>query len=140
MQVSRAEDGASVSAAGCGGYLLAPVLASIGAYGGTAWTVRSWASCPLGNDAGNNVGLLMTLSVVWLCMTAVLLLLQLALRRRLLRGGRAAVWLAPVAAVIALTFLYRLGMDRPYHPAGGPCVEGCPLFPFTGKTGPHSTE
>ncbi|MDQ0688867.1 hypothetical protein QFZ56_007830 [Streptomyces achromogenes] len=50
------------------------------------------------------------------------------------------MWLAPLAAVIALTLLYRFGMDWPYHPPGGQCTEGCLLFPFTGKTGPHSAE
>ncbi|MDQ0688690.1 hypothetical protein QFZ56_007653 [Streptomyces achromogenes] len=140
MHVSRAEDGAPASAPGFGWYLLAPALAAFGAYGGTVWTVRSWASCPLGNDASGNVGLLMTLPVVWLCMTLLLLLLQLAQRRWLLRGGRAAMWLAPLAAVIALTLLYRFGMGWPYHPPGGQCTEGYPLFPFTGKAGPHSAE
>ncbi|CAM5619981.1 hypothetical protein SNARM312S_06985 [Streptomyces narbonensis] len=82
----------------------------------------------------------MTLPVVWLCMTLLLHLLQLALRRWPLRGGRAAMWLAPLAGVIALTLLYRIGMDWPYHPPGGRCMDGYPLFPFTGKTGPHSAE
>ncbi|MFI9291760.1 hypothetical protein H4W23_02150 [Streptomyces gardneri] len=125
---------------GIGWYLLAPALAAFGAYGGTVWTVRSWASCPLGNDASGNVGLLMTLTVVWLCMTLLLLLIQLAMRRWPIRGGRAAVWLAPLAAAAALTLLYRLGMDWPHHPPGGECMEGYPLFPFTGKPGPHSAE
>ncbi|MDQ0836033.1 hypothetical protein QF032_007877 [Streptomyces achromogenes] len=50
------------------------------------------------------------------------------------------MWLTPLAAVIALTLLYRFGKDWPYHPPGGQCTEGCLLFPFTGKTGPHSAE
>lgn len=140
MYVSRVEGGAPASVPGFGWYLLAPALAAFGAYGGTVWTVRSWANCPLGNDAGNNVGLLMTLPVVWLCMTLLPLPFQFALRRWPLRGGRAVMWLAPLSAVVALTLLYRLGMDWPYHPPGGQCAEGYPLFPFTGKAGPHSTE
>ncbi|MFE7581516.1 hypothetical protein ACFU5Y_08120 [Streptomyces gardneri] len=82
----------------------------------------------------------MTLLVVWLCMTLLLLLIQLAVRSWPFRGGRAAVWLAPIAAAVALTLLYRLGMDWPYQPPGGACMDGYPLFPFTGKTGPHSAE
>ncbi|MFJ6543009.1 hypothetical protein ACIQMP_20500 [Streptomyces sp. NPDC091385] len=118
---------------GGGGYSLAPVLAALGAYGGTVWTARSWASCPLGNDASNHVGLWMTTAVVWLCLTLLLLLLQYALRRLPLPGGQ---WLGLLTGALALTLLYRLGMDWPYHPPGGDCVEGYPLFPFTGKTGP----
>jgi hypothetical protein len=118
--------------------LSAPALAAAGVYGGTVWTVRSWASCPLGNDASNDIGLTLLMPVVWLCMTLLLLLLQLALRGWLPggRGRRAAKWLAPLMMVIALTLLYRLGMGWPVHPPGGLCVEGYPLFPFTGKTGP----
>ncbi|WP_018544056.1 hypothetical protein [Streptomyces sp. LaPpAH-108] len=119
-----------------GGYSLAPVLAALGAYGGTVWTARSWASCPLGNDASNNVGLWMTTAAVWLCLTPLLLLLQLALRHLPLPGGSAATWLALLTGALALTLLYRLGMDWPHHPPGGDCLEGYPLFPFTGKTGP----
>lgn len=140
MHVSRTQGGLLTSASGCGWYVLAPALSAFGVYGGTVWTVRSWASCPLGNNVSNNIGLQMMMPVVWLCMTLLLLLLQAALRRWLLRGGRAAMWLAPLAAVIALTLLYRFGMGWPYHPPGGQCVEGYPLFPFTGKTGPYTTE
>ncbi|PJM93266.1 hypothetical protein CG719_24915 [Streptomyces sp. CB01373] len=82
----------------------------------------------------------MMMPVVWLCMTLLLLLLQAALRRWLLRGGRAAMWLALLATSIALTLLYRFGMGWPHHPPGSQCVEGYPLFPFTGKTGPHTAE
>ncbi|MEU3604734.1 hypothetical protein AB0E83_04650 [Streptomyces sp. NPDC035033] len=123
-------------APGCGAYAAAPVLAAAGAYAGTAWTARAWADCPLGNDAGGTVGLLVTMVGVWLCMTLLLLLLPLVWRRRPLRGGRAARWLVPLAAAVALTLLYRAGMGWPHHPPGGPCVEGYPLFPFTGGTGP----
>ncbi|MGW4195488.1 hypothetical protein [Streptomyces sp. NPDC005004] len=119
-----------------GGYSLAPVLAAIGAYGGTVWTARSWASCPLGNDASNTIGLWMTTAAVWLSLTLLLLLLQLALRRLPLPGARVTSRLALLAGAAALTLLYRLGMDWPYHPPGGDCMEGYPLFPFTGKTGP----
>ncbi|MCP3766639.1 hypothetical protein [Streptomyces sp. MAR25Y5] len=120
--------------------MLAPALAAFGVYGGTAWTVRSWASCPLGNDASNNIGLQMMMPVVWICMTLLLLLLQLVLRRWPPRGGEAAMWIASLAAVIALTLLYRSGMGWPYHLPGGKCVEGYPIFPFTGKTGPSFAE
>lgn len=140
MHVSRAEGGSPASAPGCGWYLLAPALSALGVYGGTVWTIRSWASCPLGNDASNNIGLQMLMPVVWLCMTLLLLLLQLSLRWWPRRGRRAAMWLAPLGFVVALTLLYRFGMGWPYHPPGGQCVEGYPLFPFTGKTGPHSAE
>ncbi|MFF3715263.1 hypothetical protein [Streptomyces prasinus] len=140
VHVSKTESGAPASAPGRGWYMLAPASAALGVYGGTAWTIRSWASCPLGNDASNNIGLQMLMPVVWLCMTLLLFLLQLALRRWRPQGGVAAMWLVPLAAVIALTLLYRFGMGWPYHPPGGECVEGYPLFPFTGKTGPHSAE
>ncbi|MER5198082.1 hypothetical protein ACWD3J_32455 [Streptomyces sp. NPDC002755] len=140
MDVAEAENGSHASAPGCGWYLLAPALAAFGVYGGTMWTIRSWADCPLGNDAGNNIGLQMMMPVVWLCMTLLLLLLQLALLRWPLRGGQAVMWLAPLTVAVALTLLYRFGMGWPYQPPGGQCVEGYPLFPFTGKTGPHSAE
>ncbi|MCD0482808.1 hypothetical protein LO771_10455 [Streptacidiphilus sp. ASG 303] len=138
MHGTRAEGRPPAPAQGCGWYLLAPVVAAFGVYGGTVWTVRSWAGCPLGNDAGGTVGLQMTMSAVWLCTTLVLLLFQLALRRWPPRGGRAVLWLAPVAAGVGLALLYRWGMGWPYQPPGGPCTEGYPLFPFTGTTGPHS--
>ena len=140
MYVRKAEAGVPASAPGCGWYLMAPALAAVGVYGGTVWTVRSWASCPLGNDASNNIGLQMMMPVVWLCVTVLLLLLQLALRRWPLGSGRAVMWLAPLAGAVALTLLYRWGMGWPYHPPGGGCMEGYPLFPFTGKTGPSSAE
>lgn len=138
MRGSTTTEGAPppVSAPGCGWYWMAGALAALGTYGGTVWTVRSWASCPLGNDASSNVGLNMLMPVVWVCMTLLLSLLPFALRRRPFRGARAVMWLAPLAAAIALTLLYRLGMEWPYHPPGGPCTDGYPLFPFTGKTGP----
>ncbi|MFJ2650401.1 hypothetical protein ACIO1C_27230 [Streptomyces sp. NPDC087420] len=136
--VSEPKAGSPTPSTGCGWYVLTPALAALGTYGATAWTIRSWASCPLGNDAGNNIGLQLLMPVVWLCMTLPLLLLQLALRRHPLRGGRATLWLVPLAAAVALTLLYRWGMDWPYHPPTGQCAEGYPLFPFTGKTGPHS--
>lgn len=140
MHVVRAQGESLTSSPGCGWYVPAPVLSAFGVYGGTVWTIRSWASCPLGNNVSNSTGLRMMMPVLWLCMTLLLLLLQLALRRRPLRGGRAVMWLAPLVVVIALTLLYRFGMGWPYHPPGGPCVEGYPLFPFTGKTGPHTAE
>lgn len=135
MHVSKAADGSPASAPGCGWYVSAPALAALGVYGGTAWTIRSWATCPLGNDASNNIGLQMMMPVVWLCMTLLLLPLPLTLRRRTLRGGQPLLWLVLLVAVVALTLLYRLGMGWPDHPPGGPCVESYPLFPFTGGTG-----
>lgn len=140
MHGSGTESSSPASAPAGGWYLSAPALAAFGVYGGTMWTVRSWASCPLGNDAGNNIGLWMLMPVVWLCMTLLLLLFQCALRRWPLGGGQAVMWFAPLAMGIALTLLYRFGMGWPYHPPGSQCVGGYPLFPFTGKTGPHSAE
>ncbi|MBO1335471.1 hypothetical protein [Streptomyces sp. VRA16 Mangrove soil] len=127
---------APAAAPGCGRYALAPALAAVGAYGGTAWVVRSWASCPLGNDAGGNVGLKFLMLVMWCGLTVALLLLQLVLRRWPLPGGRAVAWLAPAAAALVLTLLYRWGMEWPRHTPGVPCTDGYPVFPFTGKTGP----
>lgn len=126
----------AATAPGCGWYALSPVLAAFGVCGATAWTARSWASCPLGNDASNTIGLTMTTCAVWLCVTLLLFLLQLALRRWPLPGGRAARWIAPAVAAVVLALLYRLGMDWPHFPPGGDCTDGFPLFPFTGKTGP----
>jgi hypothetical protein len=138
MHVSRGQDGATTSAPGRSWYLLAPALSAVGVYGGTVWTVRSWADCPLGNNFSNNIGLQMMMPVVWLCMALLLLLTQLALRRWPLPGGRAIMWLALLGVAITLTLLYRFGMGWPYHPPEGQCVEGYPLFPFTGKAGPHT--
>ncbi|MEW2130387.1 hypothetical protein [Streptomyces sp. NPDC005435] len=121
---------------GGGWYLLAPALAALGTYAGTFWTARSWSNCPLGNDAGNNLGLQLTMLAVWPCLTLLLLLLQLALQLRPLRGGLATAWLLLLTGAAVLTLLYRLGMDWPYDPPGGDCMDGYPLFPFTGKTGP----
>ncbi|MGQ4365046.1 hypothetical protein [Streptomyces sp. SAS_272] len=140
MLDSRTQDGSHLSAPGCGWYLAAPALSAVGVYGGTAWTVRSWADCPLGNDVSNDIGLQMTMPVVWLCMTLLMLLTQLVLRRRPLPGGRAAMCLALLAAAVTLTLLYRFGMGWPGRPPEGECMEGYPLFPFTGKTGPHAAD
>jgi len=140
MLVSRTQDRPPVSAPGCGWYASAPVLSAVGVHGGTVWTVRSWADCPLGNDSSNNIGLQMMMPAVWLCMTLLVLLTQLALRRRPLPGGRATMCLALLGTVVTLTLLYRFGMGWPYHPPEGDCTEGYPLFPFTGKTGPHAAD
>ncbi|MFJ6139040.1 hypothetical protein [Kitasatospora sp. NPDC092286] len=138
MRESQARGASASSAPGCGWYLLAPALSGVGVCVGTVWTVRSWAGCPLGNNFSNNIGLqMMTMPAVWLCMTLLLFLLQLALRRRPLPGGRATRWLAPFAAAVLLTLVYRIGMDWPYFPPDSACLEGYPLFPFTGKTGPR---
>ncbi|MEU7022386.1 hypothetical protein ABZ990_17235 [Streptomyces sp. NPDC046203] len=118
---------------GCGGCAAAPVLAAVGTVAGTVWTVRSWADCPLGNSASNQLGLNMLIPVVWLCMTLLLILLQLALWRVHLPGGRPVAWLALLTGAVALTLLYRWGMGWPYTPSGGACLDGYPLFPFTGK-------
>ncbi|MDX3799268.1 hypothetical protein [Streptomyces sp. AK04-3B] len=73
-------------------------------------------------------------------MTLLMLLTQLVLRRRPLPGGRAAMCLALLAAAVTLTLLYRFGMGWPGRPPEGECMEGYPLFPFTGKTGPHAAD
>lgn len=138
MHDSRARDEAHATAPGCGRYVTASALSAVGVYGGTVWTVRSWTDCPLGNNVSNTIGLHMMMPVVWLCMTLVALLVAGALRRWPLPGGRGTAWLALLGAVIALTLVYRFGMGWPHHPPDGPCVEGYPLFPFTGRTGPHT--
>ncbi|MFF0739310.1 hypothetical protein ACFYVL_02820 [Streptomyces sp. NPDC004111] len=136
MREAGTEVEARASAPGCGGYVLAAFLATIGSFAGTVWTIHSWADCPLGNDAGGNLGLHALLLVMWLCMTLLLALLQFVIQRWPLPGGRATRWLVLLVGAVALTLLYRVGMDWPYYPAAGPCVDGYPLFPFTGKTGP----
>ncbi|MEU8790780.1 hypothetical protein [Streptomyces sp. NPDC048643] len=137
MDALGAESRAPAGGPGCAWYLL---LSALGVYGGTAWTVRSWADCPLGNDKSNNIGLRMMTPLVWLCLTSLVFLLQLPLRTRRVRGGWAALWLSPVVTVVVLTLVYRLGMGWPRRPTDGPCTEGYPIFPFTGVTGPRSAE
>ncbi|MFF2524158.1 hypothetical protein [Streptomyces liangshanensis] len=132
--------GLAPASPGCGWYALTPALAAFGVYGATVWTARSWASCPLGNDASNAIGLQLLMPVMWICVTLPVLLLQLALSRWALRGGRVVMWLVPCVAVVVLALLYRWGMGWPYHPPDGRCAEGYPLFPFTGTTGPRSVE
>ncbi|MFF1902510.1 hypothetical protein [Kitasatospora sp. NPDC058218] len=131
---------AAAGRSGCGRYLLAPALASVGVIVGTWLTVQAWNDCLLGNNFSNNIGLQFgTMPAVWLAMTIVLVLLQAALRRHPLPGGQAVNWLAPVFTAVALTALYRAGMDWPYFQPDGRCFEGYPLFPFTGKSGPHTS-
>ncbi|MGV9268829.1 hypothetical protein ACWDRR_29655 [Kitasatospora sp. NPDC003701] len=131
---------AAAGRSSCDRYLLAPALASVGVIVGTWLTVQAWNDCLLGNNFSNNIGLQFgTMPAVWLAMTIVLVLLQAALRRHPLPGGQAVNWLAPVLTAVALTALYRAGMDWPYFQPDGRCFEGYPLFPFTGKSGPHTS-
>ncbi|MFF7211102.1 hypothetical protein ACFZAU_11255 [Streptomyces sp. NPDC008238] len=131
--------GASTEPApGCGWYLAGGVLSAAGVFASTVWVAGSWQSCPLGNDASNTIGLKLLMPVAWLCMLLLLVPLGLALRGWPPPGGGATAGLALVTAVLALTLLYRVGMEWPSHPPDRPCMDGYPLFPFTGKTGPYN--
>ncbi|WP_405458836.1 hypothetical protein OG786_17085 [Streptomyces sp. NBC_00101] len=125
-------------APGCGGYPVAHLAAAAGVYAATVRVAEAWEECPLGNDASGNAGLTVTMTAVWFCVALLLGLLQLTLRRWPLPGGRPVRWIAPLVAAVALPVLYRAGMEWPYHPPGGDCLDGFPVFPFTGKTGPYS--
>jgi hypothetical protein len=119
--------------------LRAPVFAAVGAYVGTFLTVRAWADCPLGNDAGDGFALTVaTTSVVWAAMTAALLVSQLSLWALAVPvpGLRCLQWLVPVATVVALTVAYRAGMQSPTIHPDGSCYEGYPPFPFEPKRVP----
>lgn len=126
------------AAPGCGWHMAAGALCAVGVYVATGWVARSWRDCPLGNDAINNLGLNLLMPVAWFCMFLLLVPLGLVLRRWPLPGGGATAWLALFVAVGALTLLYRVGMEWPSFPADRPCMDGFPVFPFTGKTGPYN--
>lgn len=117
----------------------AAALAVVGTYAGTVWTVRDWAVCPLGNDAGAGFGLTFgTAPRVFVVMTFLLVVVQIGLRALVLpfRAVSAVQWLVPVAAGVALTVLYRVGMQWPAHLPDGSCFEGYPSMPFGTK--PHA--
>lgn len=117
----------------------APAFAAVGAYVGTWLTARAWIDCPLGNDAAGSTALLIgTTPLVWLAMTAVLLLCQLSLWALALPlpALRCVQWLLPVTAVVILTVVYRTGMQSPVIPADGTCTQGYPPFPFEPKYDP----
>ncbi|AUY51625.1 hypothetical protein [Streptomyces sp. CB01881] len=140
METSERPERAAADRGSCGRYLLAPALAAVGAVVGTRMTVRAWNDCPLGNNVSNTIGLQFgTVPTVWLTMTVALALLQALLGRHPLPGGRTVELLAPVVAAVVLTALYRAGMNWPHIQPDGGCFEGYPLFPFTGKVGPHTS-
>ncbi|MFJ9951136.1 hypothetical protein [Kitasatospora sp. NPDC091207] len=141
METSEHPDQETTAARGsCGRYLLAPALAAAGVVVGTWLTIQAWNDCPLGNNFSNNIGLNFgTVPAVWLAMTVTLALLQAVLQTHPLPGGRTVNRLAPVLAAVALTAIYRVGMEWPYFQPDGRCFEGYPLFPFTGKPGPHTS-
>ncbi|MFJ3234666.1 hypothetical protein [Streptomyces sp. NPDC086787] len=120
----------SAADGGRGWYPVSPSLAAVGVLAGTRWTVRAWDDCPLGNNVSNEIGLrFVTVPAVWLSMSAVLVLLQVGLRRRPLPGGQVTRRLVLVLVAVALTVLYRVGMGWPLQ-SHGDCFEGYPLFPF----------
>lgn len=117
----------------------AAALSAVGVCVGTSLTARAWSGCPLGNDAAGSTFLVIgTTPLVWLAMTAALLLCQLSLWGLALPlpALRSIQWLWPVTAVVLLTVVYRAGMQSPVVHPDGTCREGYPLFPFEPKQGP----
>jgi hypothetical protein len=117
----------------------APVFSAVGAYVGTCLTARAWSDCLMGNDAAGNTFLVVgTTPLVWLAMTAALLLCQLSLWSLALPfpALRCVQWLWPITAVVLLTVVYRAGMQSPVVHPDGTCMEGYPLFPFEPKQDP----
>jgi hypothetical protein len=117
----------------------APVLSAVGAGVGTCLTARAWSGCLLGNDAAASTYLIVgTTPLVWLAMTAALLLCQLSLWGLALPlpALRSVQWLWPVTVVVLLTVAYRAGMQSPVVHPGGTCTEGYPLVPFEPKQNP----
>ncbi|WP_159011645.1 hypothetical protein [Streptomyces sp. NRRL F-5123] len=117
----------------------APVFAAVGTYIGTVLTERAWADCPLGVSASNGIGLVMgTMPVVWVVMTAAMLLIQLSVWAVALPvpAVRCVQWLLPVAAVVLFTAVYRTGMQSPVVQPDGTCYEGYPVWPFQPKYQP----
>ncbi|MGW6915634.1 hypothetical protein ACWGB8_17715 [Kitasatospora sp. NPDC054939] len=105
---------------------------------GTSWTVQAWADCPLGNDAAANLSLtVFTVPMVWLLMTVLLAVIHLRLRATTDAGEWPFRAFVLVLAALVLMVLYRGGMSSPLPiEPGGTCMEGWPVFPFTGKPGP----
>jgi hypothetical protein len=117
----------------------APLFAAVGAYVGTVLTARAWVDCPAGNDAGGNFALNGLMVEMFFLMTACLLLAQVSWWALTLPVPvlHCLQWLVPLVAAVALTVLYRIGMQSPVIHPDGSCWQGYPPFPFQPKPGPH---
>ncbi|WP_344444586.1 hypothetical protein [Kitasatospora nipponensis] len=120
-------------AGGCGWVLGAWVLATAGAFLGSATVVRAWHSC-LGQDHESAATGSVAVVGFWAVLLTALLLLG-ALpgppRRR-----RRWLWPAMLAVTAVLTWLFVVGMGTPPSPQPGSSAEvGCdtrPAYPFAG--------